>query len=361
MFNNFSFILTALAYFALLFFNLQRFNASGESMMGSGLIVFGLLASYTIFSLFLTISVVNNGGFNWISKTVLNRNIGVGILWLGMVIGVVFCTMIRMEFNAEQASTGILHYLTIPIYFGATWLPLLMLAPYAILLNPEWRESISPNLYRVPLIVACVSGFIIYSLPSIIANINSSKNSISSSGKDPDFDRSMGIINREQSLAGLLDFTNANVDVRLQEAAYSKINQFTDLESEIKKALDESDFIDSDDQVFYFLERNNKLTHPELLVTPINDAILRVGSKIQNTMQDSDINKDYLQNYDIKRMCRVLDKQFNDSSVVFRPNMNKLLEILEMEIPKPIIGNEQILNGTLQELKLPIKNWLDSH
>jgi hypothetical protein len=134
MFGNLLFGLTTLTYIALTIFNLQKMIATGDRLVGWGIIAFVILAFYVVFSLSLTISIAAKGGFNWLSNSEPLRNTAIGILWLGMVAGVVFCTMIRPEWNTDP-STGVVRWLSFPVYFGATWLPLLMLFPYAIFIK----------------------------------------------------------------------------------------------------------------------------------------------------------------------------------------------------------------------------------
>ena len=167
MFGNFLFGLTTLTYIALAIFNLQKVNATGERLVGWGIIAFVILTFYIISSLSLTISIAGKGGFNWLSNSVPMRNTAIGILWLCMVAGVVFCTMIRTEWDTDP-STGLVRWMSFPVYFGATWLPLLMLLPYAILLNPLWRDTLSPGLYKIPLAIGGVLGVLIVMAPTII-------------------------------------------------------------------------------------------------------------------------------------------------------------------------------------------------
>ena len=90
MFSNVLFVLTIFNYIGLAILNIQKTNATGERLMGSGFIGLGLIAAYVLFSLLLTISITSKGGFNWLSSATLSRNFLVGILWFCMIAGVVF-------------------------------------------------------------------------------------------------------------------------------------------------------------------------------------------------------------------------------------------------------------------------------
>ena len=89
MFGNLLLGLTSTTYLALIIFNLQKVNATGERLMGYAFIGFVIMAAYAVSGLLLTIFITSKGGFNWLSDTKTLRNIGVGILWSGMVAGVV--------------------------------------------------------------------------------------------------------------------------------------------------------------------------------------------------------------------------------------------------------------------------------
>ncbi len=252
MFGNVLLGLTTLSYLALCIFVLQKVSTAGQSLSGWGLLAFGLIAIYLFFSLMLTIHVASVGGFNWLSTSSRVKNVGTGLLWVGLMMGVGYCTMLRMEWHLEPAK-GLLRWLLTPLYFGTSWLPLLMLLPYAILLNPTWREALSPNLYKIPLIAGASLGFLIAMAPTIIVRMQYSATHKHQSETELAFERSMNLINRETTIRGLLSFTNKQQPEGLRNAAIAKIKSTPNWETELVEILLQKNPYD-DYWVYVFLE-----------------------------------------------------------------------------------------------------------
>lgn len=280
----------------------------------------------------------------------------VGILWFGMVVGVVFCLMLRTEFHTDQ-STGFVRLLSLPVYFGATWLPLLMLVPYAILLNPEWQETLSSNLYKTPLVMGWLLGLLIVMTPKIIMTLG-----ISIPQKEIDnsqllFDNTINTINSEISIQELLKYS-LDEDERIRNAALVKIKAHKDWEGELIKILEKKSHYDFY-WVYVFLD-SNKIEHPERFIEPINKTIPVITSEIQEILKKSFLYKPDLEILPIDGICRVLDDQFKGSSTVFRPNILKLREALETP-PLEQSGTNQEFVEILKIYRLAVKNWLDMH
>jgi len=359
MFGNLLFGLTAITYIALAIFNLQKINATGERLVGWGMIGFGLMAAYVVCSLLLTINVAAKGGFNWISNSVSMRNMAVGILWLSMVIGVVFCAMLSTEYHTDP-STGILRLVSLPVYFGATWLPLLMLIPYAILLNTEWRETLSPGLYKIPLIIAGVVGLLIVMAPKMVVAFGIN---IPQKGKDNaevQLENIMNSIQQVTSIQELLKYS-LDEDERVRNAASAKIKASTDWEDALIKILGKTDEYGHHDfyWVYVFLD-DNKVDHPERFIEPVNNTIPAITAEVQRVLNKSFLYTGDLRILNVDGVCRVLDEQFKDSSSVFQPNMLKLQEALDAPpLEQPDTDKDFIeLRNTY---RLAVKNWLDSH
>ena len=99
--------------------------------------------------------MVIQGKFDWISDAKASRNIIIGMGWLCLTAGVVYSTMINVDWKNPNTATGLG---LIMVFYGAIWIPLLMLVPYVLLLNPEWQNTLSPNFYKMPLVLGCFIG-----------------------------------------------------------------------------------------------------------------------------------------------------------------------------------------------------------
>ncbi len=135
MFGNLMLWLTVLSYIALLLFNLNRFEGTGDQKAGVYIDLL-ILAAYVVLNLILTICVTANGGFNWVSNATLWRNVGVGVLWLGMIAGVVVSTMIKADVSFGDKLSGIERLIALLIYNGAIWLPLFLVASMPAISSP---------------------------------------------------------------------------------------------------------------------------------------------------------------------------------------------------------------------------------
>jgi hypothetical protein len=361
MFGNLLFGLTTLTYIALTIFNLQKVNATGDRLVGWGIIAFVILAFYVVFSLSLTISIAAKGGFNWLSNSESLRNTAIGMLWLGMVAGVVFCTMIRPEWNTDP-STGVVRWLSFPVYFGATWLPLLMLFPYAILLNAEWRDTYLPSLYKIPLVTGGAFGLLIVMAPTIIMTLGIKIPQKEIDISEVPFKNAMNTLNGETSIKELLKFSLDN-DERVRIAALAKIKADQDWEGELIRILEDNGEYSYYSYYWVYVFLNiNKVDHPERFIKPINNTIPAITLGIQEILKKSFRETSSFTYLNVDALCRVLDTQFKDSSAAFRPNMLKLQTVIE----SPHVKREGDIDTPefvkmRNKYQLAVKNWLDSH
>ncbi len=357
MFGNLLFTLTTLAYLGLAVFNLQKTTPKGEYLVGSGLMMFGVLAIYVISSLFLTINVTSKGGFNWLSATPSTRNVMVGILWLGMTAGVVFCAMLSTEYGLDR-TTGIVKTLSLPVYFGSVWLPLLMLIPYAILLHPQWRDSLSPALYKIPLVAACVLGVIIFMIPKVVVSMNLQVPKQSQEDwKKENLTKSIEI---ETSIETLLTYMG-DEDEWVRQMASEKIKKDPNYEDYLIKTLSRNDGYGHYDfyRAYIFMD-HNQVDHPDRFVEPINSSLLSISTEIPNIMAKSFLYSGDLRTLNIDLICSVLEAQFQNHSDAFRPNMLKLKEALDTPPTQPSDKDPEF-DGLLQKYKDAVQSWLDAH
>jgi len=358
MFGNLLFGLTTLTYIALAVYNIQKLNVPGERLVGASMIAFGLIAAYIVFSLFLTIAIASRDGFNWISSSASSRNIVIGILWFGMVAGVVFCSMLTTEYQNDQ-STGIFRLISLPVYFGGLWLPLLMLVPYAILLNSGWRDSLSPMVYKLPLWVACITGILILMTPKIVTTLGITvpKKQVDNNQVEADI---KSTIDNQSSISDLLAYTQYE-DERYRIAAWAKIKSDPNWEGELIKLLEHDDEYGHHyfRFVYIFLD-DNKVDHPDRFIAPVNTSIATIAAEVQRVLNKSFLYSPDLSVLNIDIMCRVMDEQFKDSSNVFRPNMLKLQEALDAP-PLERPDTDPDFTALRNTYRTAVKNWLGEH
>ena len=336
--------LTSITYIALIAVNLYKPKGTGDQLVGWGFILFGVLAAYVVCSLMLTINIALNGKFDWISESNTLRNIIIGIGWLCLMAGVVYITMI----NADIKDDGTLNWLgMIIVQYGAIWVPLLMLVPYSILLNPEWSTTVSPNMYKIPLLMACLIGlaFKFFSY-SQLGNLLSDEKAII----NIKYEEEIKQIGFEDSTEGLLVYMFKGTDARLTQAALTKLKTKKNFESELLNILndDQKDYR----RVIAYLE-NNKVEHPELFITPLNKTIVIITEQLKYKLHSFGSENDFLELLNVDGLCHVLDTQFKAYKEDFRPNMLLMQTELEKE-PKPDFI--EIRN----KYKSSVENWLDA-
>ncbi len=96
---NLILILLFIIYLFFIIFHVETPRGTGEQNVAL-LYSFYIFIAYVVLSLILTIIITFSGGFNWISNSTLWRNIGVGVLWLGMVGGVFICMYMKADLYA---------------------------------------------------------------------------------------------------------------------------------------------------------------------------------------------------------------------------------------------------------------------
>ncbi len=355
MFSNILLALTTINYIGLAILNIQKTNVTGERLMGSGFIGLGLIAAYVLFSLLLTISITSKGGFNWLSSATLSRNFLVGILWLCMIAGVVFCAMLSTEMNTDQ-TTGIVRILSKPVYYGSVWLPLLMLIPYAILLNPHWRESIAPGFYKIPLVMACLLGFVIVMIPQIVIsmNIRVPKQSVEDWKKE----NLTPYIEKETSVETLLNYVK-DEEKWVRDLAANRLKSLPNWEDELIVKLQRADGYGHYDfhWVYTFLDQYS-VEHPDRFVDPINSSLESITKATEMALAKSFVYSGDLILLQIDVVCRVLDHQFKGNSQFFRGNMLSLQKALETPPTDPSQNTLEFIE-MIKPYQMAVKGWLE--
>lgn len=351
MFGYLCFGLTVLVYFVLCVFVLQPAPSGGDQTYGWAYSAFMLMAAYIVCSLLLTINITVNGGFDWISNAAIKRNICVGIFWLVMIAGVYYCGLGRPEYHKFYPLTGNVRLLSHIIYYGAIWLPLFMLIPYLLFLKPEWRETLSPILYKIPLILGCVLGLLLIISPKIMSGILKSYKAFDEN--ELAFNKAMKNIDGYQDVMSLLYYTSEDYDVKIRDAALHKIKATKKWEDEMIGILERS----TPYGVYNFLVEN-KIEHPERFIEPI----IKSFSTIIADMHEDLINPYKNRIFKVGILLKVLDEQFNDNIAVFKPHILKLQEVMETPPAKSrAYGDVKEFNETLYKYREEIKNWLARH
>lgn len=346
MFGNIILGLTFLTYLVLLFVSFNNGKPTGHYDFMFG---FFILVVYAVLSLILTVTLTAKGDFNWMSNSTLWRNVGVGVLWLGMMAGVVICSITKMEVRFGDQLQGITRLFFLLIYYGGFWLPLLMLLSYMSILNPEGRFAISPNIVKMLLFLGCAIGFV------TLATQKKIRTPIRAQTPNYDFNITVSKIYKDQSLINALYYIG-DKDKRLHDASMNKIKQQKNYEDEFQKIF-EKKLMNSIAGIYRFWDEY-KVEHPEQFVSLINNNFPQITSELEEAIVNP-----YEAGFpiNVERLCRVLDKQFKNSPGVFRPNMLKIQEVLAVTPAKRERGDTQDFVETLNTYRIAVKNWLDKN
>ena len=351
MFSNLLLAVTTIIYFALCLFVFQTIDASGVRMIGWRYIAFALMAAYVISSLLLTISVTAKGGFNWVSGSSFKRNSTVAILWFGLAAAVVICMYAKSEFPKGHQTSVLPGLLSYPYYFGAAWLPLLMLVPYALIINPQWHDGLSPAFYKIPLVTGCVMGLLLLAAPKFIAAAGISDKYKS----EKEIKDALKKIEHQSSATLLLPYTNKYENERVRTAANNKIKTLSNLDAELIQVLEEENAWYFN--LVYIFLTENKVEHMERFVKPVNNSIPLLASTLQHEVLENPWKGEGLDMLlDAGPLLRLLDLRFKDSSGLFKANILKLQHAMQTQPAKR--DDEQQFLEALHKYQFAVNNWL---
>ena len=349
-------VLTLLFYVGLVSINISQPRMSGDAGMGYGLALFALGIGFTICSLIVTISVANKGGFDWVFTAGAGRNLLIGIGWLSMAVATFAGAVFKWEWH-EGEFPQFLRWLAKSN--GQTWIPLLILVPYFFLLNADIRAGISPNVYKIPLII----GFVLTSImgagllfgwlrtsakqqTETIKHINERENKI-----HDDHLKHIAEQKPTDAIVNIISLTGRFHDEDVRTAAVAKIKEKPDWEDKLVALLDNKHYYA---EAYTFLD-GNKVEHPEKFLEPLNRSILQVADKIHKLIHDADdLQEWHLEPYNIERLLRAIDEQFLNKGIDFRPAVMKLQEALNTTPP------ERFKDVRFSDISR-VKDWLKKH
>jgi hypothetical protein len=329
-------VLTLLFYVGLISINITQPRMSGEGGMGYGLALFVFGLGFTLCSLFLTLCVVWQNGFDWVLVASAGRNILIGFGWLCMAAATFASAAFKWEWH-EGEFPQYLRWLA--VNHGLIWIPLLMLIPYFFLLNAEIRASVSPNVYKIPLII----GFSLTTLMGLgllfgwfKASAQQQKTRIESRQSDDSriHDEHLKQISEQKptdAIVNLMPFTGRFHDEDVRSAALAKVKEKPDWENQLI-ALLENEYYHT--ETYTFLD-GNKVEHPEKFLEPLNRSILRLADDIYKRIKDTNNLQDWhFEHFGIERLLRAIDEQFYDKGMDFRPAVLKLQKALNTTPPE---------------------------
>ncbi|HPN69803.1 MAG TPA: hypothetical protein PLZ32_09805 [Saprospiraceae bacterium] len=356
MLGYFLYGLTLIAYILVIITVLQPHHSGGsDAAYGAAMSILFVTVAFILTSLLLTVNITMQGGFNWISDSLLKRNITVAIVWLGIMIGVSFFLLHHTEFHRYYQLSGFARFLSYMLSYGAIWLPLLMLVPYYLFIKNEWAHSFTPNLFKIPLVMASLIGFSLVMKPKIISNYFRSFRAFDKS--ELDFKDAMDRMKKYPDVSSLLYYTSKSNEEAVRNAAITKIKTTKNLEAELIKVLEKGNPFTCMNAYNFLVE--NKVQNPELFIEPI----IKSFDKLIAETHEGIVNPYKGGPLDIEVVLLVLDEQFKDSAPKFKPSILKLQEVMETPPARSRQqpGELEQAKETINKNKEQIKLWLDAH
>lgn len=356
MLGYFFYGLTLLIVIGFTIFNASKPSLVGENAMGYGLglAFFGL--AFAISSLILTLSVGWKNGFDWVSNQSFNRNILVGLGWLCMAVAVFACGVFKWEWSEGKFPQFLL---SLAKTNGQTWLPLLMLVPYFFLLNTDLRPNVSPNVYKIPLIIGFVLAVIISAalLFGWLRISAKQQTAVMESHNQREIEirnnhlQTIANHKTEDNIIYLMALTGRYHDTDIRAAAVAKVKEKPNWEDKLIELLKNKHYYA---EAYTFLD-GNKVDNPEKFLEPLNKSILFTADEIHHLIKDADdLQEWHFEPFNIERLLRAIDEQFLNKGMDFRPAILKLQEALKTTPP------ERFKNVRFKEIAL-INDWLKRH
>lgn len=350
---NLILVLALIAYLLLIPFHIQTPKGTGDQNVGI-LVTFYIFLAYAALSLILTTIIAFKGGFNWISASVLWRNIGVGLLWLGLVGGAFICMYIKADIGMGNKTTGLLRLLAYMFYYGGVWLPLVLLLSYYSIVNPEWRLAITPGFYKSLILFGSAFGIVSLVMSGQLRGF------ITANTDEYNTNLAMAEIDKAKSIEEQFWLTTKITDDSLRTVVLGRIKAQPNLEDEIVKLLNlDNQFLFT--SIYDFINEN-PVEHPERLIEPINLNLIKMNTLIQGNTLAPWVGVEGFDNVKIQPILRVMYKYFSDNREPFRENMLTIKHTLETpkERNKGNKDAEQFM-AIVNEYKQQVQNWLDGH
>lgn len=374
MFGNILIGIT-LIFFVSLANLLQKPVPSGDYGVGYAYAYLVCGAGFIISSGLLAWNMTLNNCFDWMPHY---RNILVFAGWTVFVVATIFSVGLQTGGKVNNLPIFLRWLAVSKVYY---WMPLLVFGSCTYLLNVQ-RGANFPNSW---IKMAVQAGFLVSFLIALsflfvmlrrniqkeIA-LNKTKEETKNENlrkygvKNPSWvlETSMTQIERyaEKSVMGLLRYTfNENKYLaqedaeKIRNAAIAKIKSYDNWETDLIHILEEKE-IGSIYNMYGFLD-SFKIEHREKFIQPIKNSITWVTSITQKSLKDPD---DFsLGSTNIVALCRILEAQFKESAVEFRPSLLELQQVLDTTPAKR--SDKKYAEGfdeILQKSRLAVKNWL---
>ena len=354
------FVITALFFMGLAILTVSEPSRGVDSSMGYGWGAIILSLGFTLSSLILLLIVRSTGGLDWVAHEAGTRTALLIVFWLAMSITTFLGAILKLESFKEHTSPPFLQALAVGQ--PQLWVPFLWLMVCLLSLNPGWLSTLSLGWFNIPFWLGfSISTLFTAGLVVIYIHDSIQQTTAQVATRIDDEMRwhqqrleQVAAHKPDDSIFGLLGFTNQYQDDDVRQAALAKIKSHPDWETQLLDLLANPS---SSYYVYSFLG-SNPVGHPDAFIEPLNRSIALLSDDIKADINGRETN---LQNwtfdaYNIEHLLRALDTQFGGQLVTFYPNVLKVQQALNTPGPYPE-GDKRVRFDVTDV----VDGWLKAH
>ena len=354
------FVITTLFFIGLAILTVSEPSRGADSSMGYGWGAIYLSLGFALSSLILLIIVRSTGGFDWVAQQAGTRTGLLVVFFIAMSITTFFGAILKMESHQQDTSPQFIHWLAVGQ--PQLWVPLLWLMVCLFSLNPAWLSTVSLQWFKLPFWVGfCISTLFTAGLVLVYIHDSIQRTTAQVATRIDDETRwhqarldQVAAHKPDDSIFGLLAFSNQYQDEDVRQAALTKIKSHPDWEAQLLDLLT-NQYAYKD--VYSFLG-SNPVAHPDAFIQPLNQSIEFLSDDIKADIKGRNTN---LQNwafdtYNTEHLLRAIDTQFGGQIGTFYPNVLKVKQALNTPLPDP----ERDKNVRFEATAV-VDAWLKAH
>lgn len=328
----FFFVITALFFMGLAILTVSEPSRGVDSSMGYGWGAIILSLGFTLSSLILLLIVRSTGGLDWVAHEAGTRTALLIVFWLAMSITTFFGAILKLESVKEHTSPPFLQALAVGQ--PQLWVPFLWLMVCLLSLNPGWLSTLSLGWFKLPFwLVFSISTLFTAGLVVVYIHDSIQQSTAQVATRIDDETRwhqqrleQVAAHKPDDSIFGLLGFTNQYQDDVVRQAALAKIKSHPDWETQLLDLLaNPSSYY----YVYSFLG-SNPVAHQDAFIEPLNRSIGFLSDDIKADINGRETNLQHwtFDAYNIEHLLQALDTQFGGQLVLFYPNVLKVQQAL---------------------------------
>ncbi|QHV99329.1 hypothetical protein GJR95_31870 [Spirosoma endbachense] len=350
--------ITTLLFLGLALFTVAEPGRGSESSIGYGWGAIILSLGFALSSLILLLIVRSRGGFDWVGHKAATRTALLVLFWLAMSITTFFGAILKLESFKENTSPPFLQALAVSQ--PQLWVPMLWLMVSLLSLNPGWVSTLSLGWFKLPfwlgfsISTLFTAGLVVVYIHDSIQRTTgqvATRNDDEKRWHQQRLDQ-VAAHKADDSIFGLLGFTNQYQADDVRQAALAKIKSHPDWEAQLLDLLANP----SSYQYVYSFLGSNPVAHPDAFIEPLNRSIGFLAEDIVADIKgrESSLQHWTFDSYTIEPLLRALDTQFGRQIELFYPNVLHVQQALKTPLP-------EVAQGVRFDVSPEVDDWVKAH